>query len=187
MPARLSGTRTPPVGARDAAPMLLRAAPSAFAAILALAHAAFAAPARAQDGAPGVVLTIFAADDLAAHVRPIQRGATRALGAGRVFHRRARDEDCDPSEAGASCVATYLRGTRAAVLLVVHVHWARGGCVPLRREGRIVGRRMLRRRVADLVLLDAAGVELARSTVALGDDAGESAGLAEAATRSLFE
>jgi len=62
---------------------------------------------------------------------------------------------CDPSDAG--CVTSMLHGTTATHVLSIHVHWARGGCVAMRRDGEVVGHRMLRDRVVEFALYAADG------------------------------
>lgn len=136
-----------------------------------------------------VVIVVRTGDPyLAEHARPVQRGATRALGRGRVSYRRADDGDCVPTPGDASCAPELLRGRRAALLLHASVRWARAGCVPMRRAGETVGHRMLRRPVLYLELYGADGAFLRAGEVELprDGDADRAANVTEAGVRAIM-
>lgn len=135
-----------------------------------------------------VVLVVRTADAyLAEQVRPVQRGATRALGRDRVSYRRASDGDCVPTSDDPTCVRELLRGRRAGLLLHASVRWARAGCVPMRRDGVTVGHRMLRRPVLYLELYGTDGAFLQASEVELppDGDAAATADVTEAGVRAI--
>lgn len=71
----------------------------------------------------------------------------------RGLHPRAHSLEafrCDPAER--ACLREYFATHATAQLLFVSVLYERRGCVPIRREGREVGSRMLQARVLTLRL-----------------------------------
>jgi hypothetical protein len=143
-----------------------------------------ASPAAAQT-APDVRMVIYAASGLGAHRAPVERAAVRVLGE-RVSSRRLDDESCVPMAGDASCVAVLLRGTRAGLLLHASIEWARGACVPMRRDGAVVGHRMLRTPRLRLSLYDLSGALVGSSETEIAAGADVTA-LAEASIVSLLE
>lgn len=143
--------------------------------------------ARAQAAADptAVVLVVRAGDHyLAEHVRPVQRGATRALGRDRVRPHRATEDECVPTEGDASCARALVRGARAGRLLYIWVRWERAGGATITRDGEIVGHRSLRAPSVHLELYAADGSLVGTSDVDLPAD-GDAAALTEAAVRAL--
>lgn len=132
-----------------------------------------------------VVLVVRAGDHhLAEHVRPVQRGATRALGRDRVRPHRATEDECVPTADDASCARSLVRGARAGHLLYVWVRWERAGGATITRDGEIVGHRSLRAPSVHLELYAADGTLVRTSDVDLPAD-GDAAAIAEAAVRAL--
>ena len=143
-------------------------------------------PARAQvDEGDTVVLVVRAGDHyLAEHVRPVQRGATRALGRDRVRPHRATEDECVPTADDATCARELVRGARADHLLYVWVRWERAGGATITRDGEIVGHRSLRAPSVHLELYAADGTLVGTSDAGLPAD-GDAAAIAEAAVRAL--
>jgi len=97
------------------------------------------------------------ADDLRAWVRALRREIETS--SPHVLH----DSDCWPEDP--ACAATLIRSSGARQILVVHVLWGRGPCIPMRdASGRATGHRMTRTATLDVLLLDAQGHTIARQT-----------------------
>ena len=71
--------------------------------------------------------------------------------------RELRTSDCVP-ESDVQCALASMRAAHAARILVARAVWERGRCVSTYdASGAVVGRRMLRRAVLELHVLDARG------------------------------
>lgn len=135
----------------------MRAALPLFLVCASVAWVAPSSEANAQGG--GLVVWLSHDPSLASHVPAVRRGLRRALPGARQLGRGG----CEPS-GDAPCVVTLLERSGATRLLVVRV-FSQRGCVPMLRDGEVVGRRMLRDDVVALQLYAADGAFLGSETV----------------------
>lgn len=131
-------------------------------AIWLLAATASSSVGLAQDAAE-IRLVVVSADDLQPYRAAVGRGATSALGS-RVRVHTLDDGECLPAAGDVVCITSHLRRGHARLVLRASLSWGRGACVPIRREGVVVGHRMLRTRMLELELYDSTGALLGRSS-----------------------